>query len=132
MIGLTTTKTIELVLDQSAGLYVTDAMYVFAPKSEIDPKVLMAVMQSKLFHFLYTVANMGESRVIPQIKATKLLTLPIPNLTRCDELAQPADRMLDLHRHLATAKSEHRRPLSNVRLMRPTRKLTGWSTTFTA
>ena len=106
LIGLTTTKTVELVLDHSAGLYVTDAMYVFTPKPEIDPKVLMAVMQSKLFHFLYTVANMGESRVIPQIKATKLLTLPIPNLTGCGELTRPADRMLDLHKQLAAAKSE--------------------------
>ena len=106
LIGLTTTKAIELVLDESVGLYVTDAMYVFAPKSGIDPRVLMGVMQSKLFHFLYKVENMGEARVIPQIKASKLLTLPIPSLTRSDQLIELVDSMLALNKQLAAAKSE--------------------------
>jgi hypothetical protein len=106
LVGLTTTKTIELIFDESDGLFVTDAMYVFTPHPGIAPKALMAVMQSRLFHFLYTVANMGEARVIPQIKASKLLTLPIPDMAQCGRLPAMADRMLDLNKHLAAAKSE--------------------------
>lgn len=105
LIGLTTTKAIELVFDESAGLYVTDAMYVFTPNPDIDPKALMAVMQSKLFHFLYKVANMGDARVIPQIKASKLRTLPIPEMTNYDQLIGFVDTMLDLNTHLRDARS---------------------------
>lgn len=105
LIGLTTTKTIELVFDESAGLFVTDAMYVFTPKAEIDGRALMAVMQSKLFQFLYRVANIGEARVIPQIKASKLLTLPVPNLADRGPLIELVDRMLKLNEQLRHTKS---------------------------
>lgn len=53
-------------------------MYVFRAPKGWDPWHLIAIMQSKLFLFLYRTANQGESRVIPQIKASKLETLPIP------------------------------------------------------
>ena len=80
-------------------------MYVFTPKPGIDPKALMGVMQSKVFHFLYKVANIGEARVIPQIKASKLLTLPIPSMTRYGQLTGLVDSMLRLHKQLSAAKS---------------------------
>lgn len=105
IIGLTTTKTIELAFDESTGLCVTDAMYVFRPISGINCRALMAVMQSKFFHFLYRVANIGEARVIPQIKASKLLTLPVPDPAGGDELAKLAERMLTLNVQLRHAKA---------------------------
>ena len=93
------------MFDEKASVFVTDAMYVLTPRRGISPKALMGVMQSKLFHLLYTVANMGESRVIPQVKASKVLTLPIPEMTRCDHLIEVVDRMFALHQQLAAAKS---------------------------
>jgi hypothetical protein len=78
IIGLTTTKTIELVFDERDDLVVTDAMYVFKTKSDISPWAVMAIMQSGVFLFLYRTANQGESRVIPQVKAAKLYELPFP------------------------------------------------------
>ncbi|MEK6278842.1 MAG: TaqI-like C-terminal specificity domain-containing protein [Acidobacteriota bacterium] len=78
IIGLTTTKSIELIFDPNSSVYVTDAMYVFRAPKGWDPWHLIAIMQSKLFLFLYRTANQGESRVIPQIKASKLETLPVP------------------------------------------------------
>jgi hypothetical protein len=38
----------------------------------------MAILHSRLFLFLYGVANQGEGRVIPQVKASKLGELPVP------------------------------------------------------
>jgi adenine-specific DNA-methyltransferase len=78
IIGLTTAKTIELILDQKESLFVTDAMYVFRPPTNWEAPVIMAIMQSRLFLALYRVANQGESRVIPQVKASKLSSLPVP------------------------------------------------------
>jgi len=39
-----------------------------------------------LFLFLYRVANQGESRVIPQIKASKLSQLPFPTINMADPI----------------------------------------------
>jgi hypothetical protein len=78
IIGLTTTRSVELVWDPDLSLVVTDAMYVFAPRAGVPPEFLMGLMQSKPFANFYRLANQGDTRVIPQIKATKLLEVPIP------------------------------------------------------
>lgn len=78
IIGLTTAKTIELVFDKKDELIVTDAMYVFKTKLGVCPWSAMAVMQSRVFLFLYRTVNQGEGRVIPQVKAAKLYDLPFP------------------------------------------------------
>lgn len=82
IIGLTTSKRIELVFDKSDNLVVTDAMYIIHLKDNIDPILFISFMQSKVVHFCYLILNQGESRVIPQIKATKLYSLTIPDLIK--------------------------------------------------
>ena len=110
IIGLTTTKTIELIYDPKDSAYVTDAMYVFRPPENWDARTLMAVMQSKLFLLLYRTANQGESRVIPQVKASKLETLPLPVCNSSHPLSkQLHDRsikMLDMKTQLAKAQTD--------------------------
>ena len=56
-IGLTTTKTIELIYDETDNIFVTDAMYVFRLKEGFNPWVCMAILSSKAFLFFYRVAN---------------------------------------------------------------------------
>lgn len=108
IIGLTTAKTIQLVFDETENLHVTDAMYVFRPKTGLDPLGVMAVMQSKTFLYLYRLANQGESRVIPQIKAAKLHTLPFPSAGSITEskVASKAKRLTALNKALAESVSE--------------------------
>jgi len=79
-IGLTTSKTFEVVYDAAGDLYVTDAMYVFRTRADLDPRVLLGLIHSRLMLFLYRVANQGEGRVIPQVKAAKLNNIPVPTL----------------------------------------------------
>jgi hypothetical protein len=38
-------------------------------------------MQSNIFRAFYLIGNQGEGRVIPQIKAAKLNSLPVPKFT---------------------------------------------------
>lgn len=111
IIGLTTTKSIELAFDESSNLFVTDAMYVFSPDPGVNPKALIGVMQSEAFAFLYRVANMGEARVIPQIKASKLLTLPIPDLRDNAEIVKLVEKMLTLHELHQKAKSDEQKEI---------------------
>lgn len=86
-------------------------MYVFSVLPEHDPLACIAILQSNAFLFFYRVANQGESRVIPQIKASKLHTLPYPaceptNATLAD-LSRLCKNMFELQRHLAAAKTDH-------------------------
>ena len=97
IIGLTTVKTIELVFDEGDNLVVTDAMYVFKTKPDVSPWAVMAIMQSKVFLFLYRTANQGESRVIPQVKAAKLYELPFPKAS-----AIASSPLADLAKQLTT------------------------------
>jgi len=110
IIGLTTTKTIELIFDFDKAVYVTDAMYVFHPPTGFDPRVVIAVMQSRLFLFLYRTANQGESRVIPQVKASKLESLPFPSAdispSASGDLNKIVDQMLEAKKQLAAVRSE--------------------------
>jgi len=85
-IGLTTSKSINLIYDVDSDVYVTDAMYVFHIKNDFDPWAFMAIMHSKLFLFLYRIANQGESRVIPQIKASKLAEIPFTAIKATDPI----------------------------------------------
>jgi adenine-specific DNA-methyltransferase len=110
-IGLTTTKTIEIIYDESENLFATDAMYLFAPPEGHDPRICLAILQSRLFLYLYRVSNQGEQRVIPQVKATKLGALPYPvgavGLAAALGLPESVDRLVDLHAQIRSAGTEH-------------------------
>lgn len=110
IIGLTTTKTIELVWDPDQSVYVTDAMYVFKPPAGWDPWTFIAILQSRLFLFLYRTANQGESRIIPQVKASKLEILPLPFCNsshhQSEHLSKTSAQIRDAKKELAGASTD--------------------------
>jgi type I restriction-modification system DNA methylase subunit len=110
IIGLTTTKTIELIYDPKGSVFVTDAMYVFHAPNDCDAWAFIAIMQSKLFLFLYRTSNQGESRIIPQVKASKLEALPFPSCyssrPNTERLTKLAIQLLEGKKRLAAAKTD--------------------------
>ena len=118
-IGLTTSKKIELVYDEDQTICVTDAMYVFRTRKILDWKFVMAILQSATFLFLYRTANQNESRVIPQIKATKLYSLPFPNFEAIPDLvaslAQTVDEIYAADEATAGANTVHEENLLSRR-----------------
>ncbi len=111
LIGLTTTKTIEMIYDRDDDLFVTDAMYVLKLKPEVDINAALGILHSRLFLFLYRISNQGEARVIPQIKAAKLEPLPFPDLASSNKychgkLVMLVDKMLGLMPKLRAATGE--------------------------
>lgn len=109
-IGLTTSKTIELAFDATGSFVVTDALYVFRTRPGFQPDLVLSVMQSEPFLFFYRVANQNESRVIPQIKAAKLETIPFPTSvvgTETEaELVRLSQRAYELTSAMGDAESE--------------------------
>jgi predicted type IV restriction endonuclease len=107
-IGLTTSKTFEVVFDATDDLYVTDAMYVFRIRAGLDPRVVLGLMHSRLLLFLYQVANQGEARVIPQVKAAKLNDMPVPALDTdsagCRRIADVVDQVVAVTSRLQEAR----------------------------
>lgn len=69
-------------------------MYVMRLQREYDAWAFMGLMQSKLMLFLYRVSNQGESRVIPQIKASKLQLLPFPMSSAPESLIADISRLV--------------------------------------
>ena len=99
-----------MVFDESQSIFVTDAMYVFQAKAGLCPWAFMAVMQSRLFLFLYRLSNQGESRVIPQIKASQLDTIPFPmlksELPKVKELSSICKTLLTAKQQLSASHSD--------------------------
>jgi len=58
--------------------FATDGLYVFAPKPEIDPRFLAAVLNSDFVADLYRLLASEQGRVLPQVKPKILAQLPIP------------------------------------------------------
>jgi predicted RNA methylase len=98
-IGLTTTRKVELVFDETGTLFATDALYLFSLKdgTPCSPSALLAILQSRLIGALYKAVVQGEQRVIPQIKAAKLDLLPIaePSPQQARTLEQLVGRAMD-------------------------------------
>jgi hypothetical protein len=117
---LTTSRTIELIYDADDSIYVTDAMYVFSLLPEHDPWACLAILQSKLLLFLYRVSNQGESRVIPQVKASKLQSLPYPICNSehplVVELSQRCKTIQELHKQLKAARTDQDRTIIQRRI----------------
>ena len=105
-IGLTTTKKLCLAFDDE-GYYATDALYVFKTKSGINEKVILAVLHSKVFQFLYDTAIQGGQRVIPQVKAVYLNDLPFPNIEKNGtEIIKLVEQLQNLNIEKTTTKLE--------------------------
>lgn len=101
-VGLTTTKSIELAYDGSGKFFPTDALYFFslADGEALAPEVVLAIMHSSLFEVLYHVSVQGEQRVIPQIKASKLQTIPFPTEIHSDDASALVSEVQDLVRYM--------------------------------
>ncbi len=103
-IGLTTTRNICLVYDEY-GFYTTDALYVFKIKNILNEKLILAVLQSNVFQFLYNTLIQGGQRVIPQVKAIYLNELPFPNINNNQfEINKLVDHLLQLNKILKESK----------------------------
>ena len=115
-IGLTTSRTICVALDEKLGYYATDALYLFRlkPGISIKERFVLGILLSTCFQFLYQVYSQGEQRVIPQIKAAKLYDLPFPVIdisqsgkASHDRMVELVDQMLSLHKQFVSAKTDH-------------------------
>jgi hypothetical protein len=109
-IGLTTSKKIELIYDEKDALIVTDAMYVFQLNTKYSPLAALGILQSRLFLYLYRVANQGESRVIPQVKASKLNDLPFPilkNDNNSRKMGALVEAIINKNKDLRECKTNH-------------------------
>jgi len=118
-IGLTTTKTICVALDNRNSWYATDALYLFKVKENVtlDSRFVLGILHSKCFQFLYHINSQGEQRIIPQIKAARLYDLPFPRYEISDShdeqrhgrMVVLVERMLSLHKQLVDGKTDHER-----------------------
>jgi hypothetical protein len=105
-----TTKAIEVIFDETQSLSVTDAMYVFHIHEDFDPWAILGLIHSNIFLFLYKVSNQGDARVIPQVKASKLSTIPVPTRaffsSTARKLADCTQKLCSITRDIANLPSQ--------------------------
>ncbi len=95
--------------------FATDGLYLFALRHASDADYVLGILNSRLFVFLYRLLAIETGRVLAQVKPTVLSQLPIRKLDmldrgdkgRRDRMVSLVERMLDLHKRLAEAKTAH-------------------------
>jgi type I restriction-modification system DNA methylase subunit/predicted type IV restriction endonuclease len=87
--------------------------------SEYKPEYLLGIFNSKYFEWLYHDLVQEKGRVFAQVKLSKMKQLPIRPINfsdlsdkaRHDKMVSLVERMLDLHKRLAAATTDHERTL---------------------
>ena len=76
ILGVITEDQIVVALDREK-VFATDGIYLFGLKPGYDPRYFLAILNSKLFIFLYRLISMEGGRVLAQVKPTTIATMPI-------------------------------------------------------
>jgi adenine-specific DNA-methyltransferase len=114
LLGVITEDTIKVALDD-AHTFATDGLYVFAVKNNVNVSYLMALLNSRLFVFVYRLLTLEEGRVLAQVKPTTLNQLPIrtinfaePTDKWChDQIVTRVSEIVTLNRYLGDGKTAH-------------------------
>jgi hypothetical protein len=83
--------------------------------ADLDYEYLLALLNSRLMHFLYSDLVGEEYRVFPEVKPVQLFKLPIRTIdfantndkARHDRMVELVDTMLKLHKDLQSARTDH-------------------------
>jgi type I restriction-modification system DNA methylase subunit len=76
IVGVITEDEIIVAIDR-AQTFVTDGLYVFGVREEVDSRYIVALLNSTLFIFLYRLLALEEGRVLAQVKPTLVEEMPI-------------------------------------------------------
>ncbi len=112
-LGVITEDEIVIAPDET-GVFASDGLYVFGIKNEIDGNYLMAILNSRLFVFIYRLLALEAGRVLAQVKPTILEQLPIripdySNFTdknKHDEIVVKVAAMLTAKKQLSKAQTD--------------------------
>jgi hypothetical protein len=104
-----------------------------------DAPYLLGILNSKLMQAIWLDRFYDQRRTFPKIKGTYLKQLPIrvvnfsekSEKAKHDQMVSLVERMLDLHKRLAAARTRTTGHACNRRLTPPTARSTGSSTTST-
>ncbi len=113
LLGVITEDEIVVALDD-AQTFATDGLYLFGVRADIDSKFIMAVLNSRLFIFIYRLLAIESGR---QVKPAILVDLPISTIDASDRkqkalhdrLVNLVRQMLSLHASRAKRKTAHER-----------------------
>jgi len=109
LVGVITEDELIVALDEG-NLYPTDGCYLFSLAAQEKTKYILALLNSKLFIFIYRLVSLEEGRALAQVKPTVINQLPIrtidfnnpPEKAIHDKLVSLVDRMLELNKKRAS------------------------------
>jgi adenine-specific DNA-methyltransferase len=112
-LGVITEDEIIIAPDETK-VFATDGMYLFGVRDGINGNYLMAILNSRLFVFIYRLLAFESGRVLAQVKPTILNQLPIriPHISETaekschDEIVAKVGAMLEAKKQLAKAQTD--------------------------
>jgi len=95
-----------------AGFYCQNSVFI-VHSTTVPPKLLLALLNSKLLGFIYKLKNPQTGKVFAEIKPSVIKELPIFDIAKadahqksaCNKIIALVERMLALHQQLAAAKT---------------------------
>ncbi|MCK4343640.1 MAG: N-6 DNA methylase, partial [Bacteroidales bacterium] len=116
LVGVITEDEIVVSIDENK-YYATDGLYLFGVRNEIDIRYITAILNSKLFVFVYRLLALEKGRMLAQVKLTVLNKLPIRTIKKDnpeekrahDNIIKLVDNLLMLNKDLQNTKLETQR-----------------------
>ena len=114
LVGVITGDRITIALDDQQT-FLTDGLYSFGLKNMESVNYLMAILNSKLFVFLYRLLASEKGRALAQVKPTIIAKMPVRTINLSDknekqkysDLIRLADRIQSLFKNLSVANTPH-------------------------
>jgi hypothetical protein len=112
LLGVITQDRIIVALDDSQ-FFATDGLYLLSLRENLNYYYFLAILNSKLFVFLYRLLTLEKGRVLAQVKPTILKKLPIKSIDFSnkiesdshDRLVSLVEQMMSLHNRLKAVNS---------------------------
>ena len=106
LVGVITSDKLIVAVDEEK-FYATDGVYIFGTKSNFNPYFVSAILNSKLYTFIYRLYSLENGRILPQVKPAIVKKMPFPQiqLQEQEELINLSIKIRDLYLELKNMKT---------------------------
>jgi hypothetical protein len=99
----------------SQSYWTLNTLYTFVPKEGVNSRYLLGCINSKLLSYYFRIVFLSDDKLFPYLRISQLEKLPVyvPNFSdsadksRHDRMVELVELMLDLHKRISAAKTEH-------------------------
>lgn len=106
IVGVITADKLIVAVDENK-LYATDGVYLFGTNEKFDPYFVTAILNSKLYTFIYRLYSLENGRILPQVKPVIVKSMPFIDIEIEDQLPfiELSNKLNNLNKELSISKT---------------------------